>query len=243
MTSRSRAAILAAMIAAFPLPVLAEAASPTLSLSAEGTVRAVPDTAIVTAGVLSEADTAGEALTRNNEAMRGLMDELTAAGIAERDVGTSNFSIDPVMVYPQPRSDGTQDPPRITGYRVSNQVTVKIRDVSKAGDILDRVVRIGANQIQGIAFVVDDDKALMDDARADAMKAAARKAAVYAEAGGFTLGRIVSVSETSGQMPMPVPYARMAMAEAKAPDSVPFAPGEREMSVTVTVSWEIHQAR
>lgn len=241
MISRTRAALLAAAILVLPGPANADTVVPTLNLSVDGTVMAVPDTAVVTFGVLTEAETAGDALTENNASMRALISEVKAAGIADKDVGTSGFSIDPVMVYPEYKN-GRQEPPRITGYRVSNRVTVKIRDIATAGDILDRVVRVGANQVQGISFTVEDDAALLDAARAEAMRAATRKAALYAEAGDFTVGRILSISETRGA----IPYAAMAprmMAEAKSADSVPIAPGEQEMSVTVTVSWEIHETR
>lgn len=213
----------------------------TLSLTAEGIVSATPDTAIVTAGVMTEAETAGTALSENNAAMRQLIEAVSQAGVAEKDVSTSGFSIDPVMVYPQPKADGTQDPPRITGYRVSNQVTIKIREIAKAGDLLDKVVRVGANQIQGITFTVNDTSDLLDRARAEAIRNARRMADVYAEAGGFRIGRILSIAEGGGYRPVPAPYARMAMAEAAA-DKVPVAIGEQEMQVTVSITWEISES-
>lgn len=236
--------LLATLMLLAPLPVGAADDRPppaTLTLSADGMVTATPDTAIVSAGVVSEAETAGAALSENNAAMRKLVEAVRTAGVAEKDVQTSGFSIDPVMVYPQPKSDGTQDPPRITGYRVSNQVTVKIREIAKAGDLLDQVVRAGSNQIQGITFTVEDTTALFDQARGEAIRKARRTADVYADAGGFALGRILSVSEQGGYVPMPAPYARMAMAAEAVSDKVPVAVGEQEMRITVNVTWEIVQ--
>lgn len=236
---------LAAALMAAPLPALASevAAPPSLSLSADGIVSATPDTAIVTTGVVTEAETAGAALTGNNAAMRQLIDAVTGAGVEKKDVATSGFSIEPVMVYPQPKADGTQDPPHITGYRVANQVTVKIRKIEAAGDLLDKVVRAGANQVQGVSFTVEDSAALLDRARAEAMRKARAKAEVYAAAGGFKLGRILSISEGTGFMPPPAPYARMVMAEAAPADKVPVALGEQQLQVTVSATWEIQEAR
>lgn len=231
----TRTALIAALAAAMPMAARAEAPAPTLNLSAEGSVTAVPDTATVTLGVVEQADTAGAALEANNAAMRKTFESLGAAGIADRDMATSNFTIEPVTVYPQARDDGTQDPPRVVGYRVSNLVTVKIRDVTQTGGLLDKVVRVGANQVQGIAFGRADEDALLDRARADAMRAAAAKAKIYAEAGGFELVRILSVSESGGAMP----YAAPAMMAKRAAEDVPIAAGEQELQVTVNVSWEI----
>lgn len=236
-------AVLVTLLLAAPAAQAADAPPPaTLTVTADGIVRATPDTAIVTAGVVTEAPEASAALGENNAAMRDLIAAVAAAGVAEKDIGTSGFSIEPVTVYPQPKSDGTQDPPRITGYRVSNLVTVKIRDIAKAGELLDEVVRIGANSIHGISFTVDDRDSRLDAARAAAMKEARRRAGLYAEAGGFTVGRILSVSESGGFMPQPMPYARAAMA-AKEADSVPLAPGEQEIQASVSVTFEIKEGQ
>lgn len=244
--ARGPAAALALLLAGASLAVLPPVAAKAqekpeiarLSLSAEGIATAVPDTAIVSAGVLAEKATAAEALDENNAAMGALVDELKSAGIAEKDIRTSNFSIEPVYVYPGPRADGEQEPPRITGYRVSNTVTVRIRDIAAAGGLLDRVVRLGANQIRGVEFAVSDDAALLDEARKRAIAEARRKAELYAEAGGFRLGRLLQVAESGGQMPMPAPMMRMeaAMADMK---TVPVQAGEQEIRVGVQVQFEI----
>ncbi|HUG61178.1 MAG TPA: SIMPL domain-containing protein [Methylomirabilota bacterium] len=238
MQSFFRAAAFAVVLALGSSPVLADDAPriPTLSLSATGVVTAPPDTAVVTVGVVTEAETAGPALTENNERMRALIDAVKEAGVADRDIGTSGFRIDPVMSYPD-GDDGDEDTPRITGYRVENNVTVKIREIAKAGDLLDGVVRIGANQVTGIAFTIENDRELLDRARADAVQVAEAKAGIYADAGKFNLGRMLSLTET---MDIPSPRGDFAMARMEA-DIVPIAPGEQELSVTIQVEWEIQR--
>ncbi len=239
MIRRFSAAVLVAALALSPVAAIAQEAArvPTLGVTATGTVGAPPDTAVVTLGVVTEADTAGPALTENNERMSELIDAFMAAGVADRDIGTSGFSVEPVMSFPPPREDGSQPAPRITGYRVSNNVTVKIREIAMAGNLLDQVVRIGANQVQGISFSVENDEDLLDQARREAIRSAKAMADVYAEAGGFELGRILLVREGFDRPePFDMPMARMSA------ESVPLAPGEREFSVTVSVEWEIRQA-
>lgn len=233
-----RAAALALVLVAGSGVAEAEETVPTLSLGGRGTVTATPDTAIVTVGVITQSKTAGPALTENNARMRTLTDALKGAGVAEADLSTSGFQIEPVVVYPRQGSDGSQDPPRVTGYRVDNRVTVKVRDIGAAGDLLDKVVRVGANQVQGIAFTVEDDTALLDEARRRAMADAAAKARVYAEAGGFRLGRLLMVGESIVQ-----PFAAKAapMARAALDEQVPVEPGTQELTVEVQVNWEILQ--
>lgn len=224
------------------LPAAAFAADPipaTLTLTADGVVSAAPDTAIVSLGVVQEADTADAALSANNKAMEKTLAALKDAGVADKDIATSSFTIDPVMVYPPQKADGTQEAPKITGYRVSNAVTVKLRDIAKAGGLLDKVIRVGANDVRGISFTVDNQDSLMDQARVAALKTLETRAALYAQTAGFTLKRILAISE-GGQQNPPMP---MLMAKA-APqgDSVPLATGEQDIRATVNVTWEIEPA-
>jgi uncharacterized protein YggE len=201
----------------------------TLIVGGEGIVNVVPDTAIVTAGVVTEADTAGEALSANNAAMSAMIDELIAAGIAERDIQTASFEISPRYFYPE------NEPARVVGYTVTNRVRVTIRDIEGSGELLDAVVRVGANSIQGIQFTTEDLSAALDEARRAAVADALHKAEIYADAGGFALGPIVTLAEESTPPPMPFARAEMAFAD----QSVPIQAGENEVSVTVRVTWEI----
>lgn len=224
------------------LPAAAFAADPvpsTLTLTADGVVSAAPDTAIVSLGVVQEAGTADAALSANNKAMAKALAALKDAGVADKDISTSGFTIDPVMVYPPQKSDGTQEAPKITGYRVSNAVTVKLRDIAKAGGLLDKVIRVGANDVRGVSFTVDDQDSLMDQARVAALKTVESRAALYAQTAGFTLKRILSISEgTQDRPPMPMMMAKAAPQG----DSVPLAAGEQDIRATVNVTWEIEPA-
>jgi uncharacterized protein YggE len=205
-------------------------------LSGEGTASATPDLAIINSGVVSEGKTAREALDANTAAMAKLIAAIKAAGVEDKDVATSGFSVAPRYVYSQ-RNDGTQEPPRITGYEVRNTVTVKVRDLTKLGGILDKAVTEGSNQIDSLSFDIADKKKLYEEARKGALADARAKAELYAGAAGVKLGRLRELSEqTSGGFPPPRPMMRM---EAAAKADVPIERGEQEISVNVTATWEI----
>lgn len=240
MIAIARPLLVAAGLILLPAAAFAADAAPsTLTLSADGVVSAAPDTAIVSLGAVQEAETADAALTANNAAMNKMLAALKQAGVADKDIATSGFTIDPVIVYPPQKSDGTQEAPKITGYRVSNAVTVKLRDIAKAGGLLDKVIRVGANDVRGVGFTVDDQDSLMDQARVAALKTVETRAALYAKTAGFTLKRILSVSEgTQDHPPMPMMMAKAAPQG----DSVPLAAGEQDIRATVNVTWEIEPA-
>jgi uncharacterized protein YggE len=206
----------------------------TLTMTGTGEMRAKPDTAIVTLGVMSRADTARAALTANNAAMTAILSSLEAAGIAKKDIQTSNFSVNPVYDY-----DNTgAKPPRITGYDVSNQLAVTVRKLDTLGTILDEAVSKGSNQIYGITFTIDDPRALEDEARKSAVQDAVRKAKLYAEAAGVALDAIQSISEQVARPPQPV-YMKAQRMEAAADSSVPVAEGEQVVSIDVSITWTI----
>lgn len=231
-------------LAASALAALLFAASPsladevkmprTISLSGHGEVKAAPDMAIVTTGVSTQAATAADALAANTTAMTALFAALKAAGIAEKDMQTSNFMIQPRYDY----NDGKQ-PPLLVGYDVSNNVTVTVRQVDGLGALLDTVVKAGSNQINGISFDVSKPTEALDEARRLAAADATRKAKLYAETMGVTLGPVLSISEGVSYQP-PVPMLRTAaapMADAARP--VPVAAGEQTLAMDVNITWEI----
>jgi len=226
----------AALALAFALPAWADTTQgpPTLAASGQGTAHVIPDIAIVTLGVTTRGDTAAKALTANSTDLTAAIAAIEGAGVAEKDIGTSGLNIYPV--YAQ-NADGSQtQPAKIVGYEVSNQVTVTIRDISKAGDLLDKVVAAGANQVNGISFDVADNKAASDAALKDAIADARHKAEIMADAAGVKLVRILSVSSgEEGQPPRPV-FAAMAL---KAAPSVPVMAGEQALNANATVIWEI----
>jgi uncharacterized protein YggE len=208
---------------------------PSLTASGEATEYAVPDMATVTLGVVSEARSAREALDANSAAIAKVIEAIKAAGIAEKDIGTTGFNVSPVWSNPQPKTDGTVEAPHITGYQVSNQVAVVIRDLEKTGMVLDASVTAGANQAAQIDFGLADRKPVEDKALGNAIADANRKAKLMAEAAGVKLVRILSVT-AGGNGPGPYPAPMAFRAEAKA---VPVMAGERSIAASATVTWEI----
>lgn len=203
----------------------------TISLTGHGEVQSVPDVATVTSGVASQAATASEALAANTRAMNGLFAALKEAGIAEKDVQTSNFMVQPRYNFPENKA------PELVGYEVSNTVTVTARKIGELGALLDKLVQAGSNQINGITFSVSEPDAALDEARKRAVEDATRKAKVYAGATGVTLGPVVTISEGGSYQP-PVQMVRVkAMMADAAP--VPVAAGEQTLAVDVNITWEI----
>jgi uncharacterized protein YggE len=221
------AAVLA--ITLLTAPARADDFPSAISVSGEATVSAAPDLAQIDAGVANDAKTAKEASDANNAAMGKVLAALKGAGIAEKDYQTSRLSLQPQ--YGQNKSTGATP---VVGFRASNRVTVKIRDVAKVAGIIDTLVGAGANDIGNISFEVTQASKLLDGAREQAVADARRKAEVYAKATGVTLGAPLSISE--GSAPVPLFKARMATPQM-APAAV--APGEETLSVTVNVSWAI----
>ncbi len=236
-----------AALALVVLPVLAdhparagETSPPAISIVGTGRVQARPDMAVVSTGVVSEAKTAREALTANTAAMTGIVEKLKGNGIEDRDIQTSGFAVQPRYTYPAQQSSGERLPPRIAGYTVSNQVTIRVRDIAKLGDILDQVVSEGSNQINGVSFTFSEPEKLLDMARARAMADAIRKAKIYTDAAGIGTGSITSISEIDSYQPqLRYDMARSEMAVSGAP--VPMEAGERSLSVQVSVTWELDQ--
>jgi len=236
------ALLLAATALAAAAPALAQTApaaadaafrATTLSLSAYGETRIAPDQATITLGVQTEAATAAEAMAQNRTRMNATVETLKRAGIEARDIQTSGLNLNPQYVYEQ------NQPPRPTGYQASNEVTVRVRDLSKLGAAVDAVVAAGANRINGIAFGLADPKAAEDSARREAVKALAAKAALYAEATGHRVTRLVNLSEAGGYAappPRPLAMARMVAADA-AP--TPVEAGELTVRVDVTATYEL----
>ncbi len=236
-----------AALALVILPVLAdyparaeEANAPAISIVGIGNVYARPDMAMVSTGVVNEAKTAREALNANTAAMTNIVEWLKDNGIEDRDIQTSGFAVQPRYTYPAQQSSGERQPPRITGYTVSNLVTIRVRDIAKLGGILDQVVSEGSNQINGVSFTFSEPEKLLDMARANAMADAIRKAGIYTDAAEIGIGRITSISESGGYQPQPqIRMQRAEMAMSDAP--VPMEAGEQTLSVQVNVTWELDQ--
>jgi uncharacterized protein len=244
---KKRLSMLVLMTAmAWPLPdapSLAQTVQPEprerlLSVSGEGIVRARPDVAVITLGVVSEAANARDALSANNQSMTGILDALRAEGLDPRDLQTSGFSVDPVYSQPPRDYDGsTPFTPEIVGYRVGNNISVRVRELGQVGAILDKVVTLGANSISGPSFTVSDPKPLEDQARRAALRDALRKGELYAEVAELELGAIFRIEEgfVTPPQPMAAPAMRMEAQDAK----VPIEGGELTFQAQVSVSWSL----
>jgi uncharacterized protein len=196
-------------------------------VTGEGSISVAPDYAEITAGVTTKAKTAKEAIDANSKLMTAVMAALLDAGIAKKDIQTSQFSVQPVY------TTQANTEPKLTGFSASNQVAVTIRQIDKVGEIADRVVSAGATNIGNLAFLHSGASKLLDQAREAAVADARRKAELYARAAGVTLGRVVLINENSTYMPFAktVRYAAVAAA--------PIAPGEDTLRVDITVGFDI----
>ena len=216
-----------------PIAVAQPLAGTRLDLAATGAVSRVPDLAIISAGVTTQAATASEALSLNAARMERVRTALRRAAIADRDVQTASISLSPQYRY------ADNQPPVLTGYQASNQLSVRFRDLRSSGRILDALVAEGANQINGPTLTLDKPEAALDEARAKAVATGRARAELYARALGMRVARILSVSENGGDSappPMPMMMAQRAdMAQAK----TSIDPGEQELRVTVAMSFEL----
>lgn len=222
-------ALVLAVAASLATPALAETAlPPMISVTGEATVSVPPDQAQIDGGVTSDAKTAREASDVNNAAMGKVLLALKGAGIDEKDYQTSRLSLQPQYAPNRP------GPSPVVGYRASNRVTVRLRDVTKVAGIIDVLVGAGANELGGINFMVSQASKLLDEAREKAIADARRKAEIYAKAAGVTLGEALSISEEGSAPPV---FRGKMMAPMQGGAAV--AQGEETLSVTVSVSWAI----
>ena len=206
----------------------------TMSVSGHGAVNMVPDTASVVLGVTTNEATLEEAQSEATAAMEAIIAALKAAGVEDRDIQTTNFSVNIIYDY-----DNSGYPTRIIGYQVSNQVAVKVRDLDSLGTLLDAVVAEGANTIYGISFFVDDPSAATSQARQLAVEDALKKANELASAAGLEVARVTYITESYSPPPAPY-YAGAADAAAEAAP-VPIQAGSTEVAVDVQMSFELRE--
>lgn len=214
-----------------PVPVLL--AGTRLDVVATGEVSRVPDVARISAGVVTVAPTATAALAQNAARMATVRAALKRAGIADRDIQTSSINL-----YPDYRQDPQGNNPQIVGYRASNEVSVRFRDIANTGRILDALVAQGANQINGPMLTIDKPEAALDEARTQALANARARAELYARALGKRVGKILSISEAGASYAPPVIMMRQA-ARGEAADSTSVDPGEQSVAVSLSVSFEL----
>jgi uncharacterized protein YggE len=205
----------------------------TLNLSASGESKVTPDLATITLGVQTDGATAAGAMSANAVQMNKVIAALKKAGIADRDIQTSNLSVNPQYVYVE------NNPPKLSGYQANNQVTIQVRDLTKLGQTVDATVGAGATNVGGISFGLQDPKAAEDAARLDAVKALQAKADLYARATGYKIVRLVSLGEGGGYTPAPPPMPMYAMARMDKAESSPVSAGELKVRVDVSATYEL----
>ena len=204
-----------------------------LDINATGEVARVPDLAIITAGVVTRSATASGALQQAATRMARVREALRQAGIADRDIQTSNISLEPQYTY------ANNQPPKLNGYAATNQLSIRFRDIENTGKILDALVKEGANQISGPNLTIDKPEAALDEARGKAVAAARARADLYARSLGMRVVRVVSVSESGGSYPVPPPMPMYARAEAAQAADSKIEAGEQKVQVNLAVTFEL----
>jgi uncharacterized protein YggE len=211
-----------------------EKSMPSITVVGDGLATARPDMAVVGVGVVAQAARARDALAQNAKAMADVIAAAREAGIESKDLETSQISLQPQYSFPP---QGSREAPKLVAYEASNTLSVRVRDLGKLGALLDRLVVVGANQIRGIELTVAEPGPLRDKAREAAMKDAARKAALLAEAAGVKIVRLFSVIDEPQGMPRPPMPMRMSADAARV--AVPVEAGEQEIRGRVTAVFEI----
>jgi len=216
------------------VPTVVASDATLLNVSAQAEAHRVPDVATLSAGVVTQAADGNTAMRDNAVQMDKVMAAIKAAGIAERDIQTSGINLSPQYRYAE------NEAPKITGYQANNTVSLKVRDITKLGKVLDSLAAQGANQINGPSFEIDQPEPVYDEARLAALKKAQARAETYAKALGLRVRRIVSISEGNqgGFRPMPM-MAMAAGRSAKAEMDTAVSPGETTVSVNLDVVFEL----
>ncbi|HEV7339355.1 MAG TPA: SIMPL domain-containing protein [Bosea sp. (in: a-proteobacteria)] len=244
--SKTKKALLIAALAALSAPVQAQTAGPLspaegIVIRTEGEVRVKPDLATIQAGIVSEGKTAAEALAKNTPALAKLVEAVKAAGIAAGDVRTSQVALVPRMTQPSASSSPQPRAPKIDGYEARTGLTVIVRDIAKAGPLIDALATAGANEMSGIMFGLANEDTAKDAARQKAAEAARARASLYADKLGVKVGELVSIVEAEAEPPArPMGDVRAyRMAAAGAPMAV--EPGEITVSAALRTVWRIEK--
>jgi uncharacterized protein YggE len=230
-TSATIAAVLAASPAAIAGPEEGHHAMRTIIVTGVGEASAAPDMAVLNLGVDADGETAAEALQKNSAQMDATIKSLRDAGVDKKDIQTSGLNVSAKYDYSRDNA-----PPRLVGYQASNRVSVNLRNLDKAGAVIDKAVSVGANRLDSISFAFNDPKPITNAARKDAVADARSKAELYADAAGVKLGQVIQISDSFTQSPGPIMVtSRMRMAEA----AVPIEAGESTISASVTIIYGI----
>ena len=221
------AAASAQVTATFAQPI----AGTKLDITATGEVTRVPDVAIISAGVVTRSTTATAAIQDNADRMERVRAALKRANITDKDIQTSSISLNPEYRYEN------NQPPQLTGYTATNQVSIRFRDIRNSGRILDALVSQGANQINGPNLTIDQPEGALDEARAKAAAVGRARAELYARALGMRVVRLLSVSESGGySSPPPMPMVMRAQADSA---QSKIDPGEQQLQVSLAMTFEL----
>lgn len=208
-------------------------------VSAEGKVTAVPDVAQFTFSVITQGGKEiGKLQKENTEKVNKVIEFVKSNGVEAKDIKTQSYNLKPrYQYYSCPKEGGPCPPPDIVGYTITQAVLVKVRNFDKIGDILSGVIQNGANSVSELSFTIDDRTKLEDQARAEAIEKAKEKAKSIAKAGGFRLGRLLSIEE-EGYQPVPI-YRALTEAAVGGAEAPAIEPGSQEITVNVTLKYEI----
>jgi uncharacterized protein YggE len=230
-----RLGLLAVFLAA-PRPALAQSEQklPSVTVTGEATISQAPDLAMLQAGVTSQAKTARDAMSNSAKLMAAVLITLKEAGVPEKDIQTSELSLNPIVDHSKAGSSPNRSPAQIVAVEATSLLNVRLTDVKKSADVLDKMISAGANVTTGISFAISDPSKLLDQARIEAIADAKRKAEIYAKAAGVTLGKPLSISE--GYVSRGRPTMMGAKREAVA---MPIQPGEEKVGINVQVSYEL----
>ncbi len=203
----------------------------TFSVTGEGKATAAPDIAVAGVGVQAQGPTVKQAQQELNRAINKVTEAIKKVGVEAKDIQTSAYNLNPTYDYREGRG-------RITGYQASSNLTVKVREIEKANQVIDAATTSGANQVGGVSFDIDDKTKVENEARQKAVIEAKKKAEEAAKIAGFRLGRVINYSENFGSGPRPIPMlAKTDMVVSGAPTQI--EPGTNEITVSVTLSYEI----
>ena len=213
-----------------------------IEVGGEGTAYRAPDLAVTQLTVMRNGATAADALAEANEAIASVTKAMGELGIEKRDLQTAGFQISPQYQYDNQPNGQQQSPPKVVGYEVRNSLSVKVRDLAKLGDVLDRAVQLGVNEGGSIDFQIDDASAISNEARRLAVADARKRAETLAEASGLKLGRVILIQDGAMRNeplpPMPMMELKMA-APGSASSRVPVETGENAVRADVRVVYEL----
>ncbi|MEQ1950098.1 SIMPL domain-containing protein [Mesorhizobium sp. CN2-181] len=229
-------ALAACLLAPVPAAFAQQAQPPRIVVIGEGESAMAPDLAILSLSVMREARTAREAMDASNAAMTAVIASIKAAGVADRDLQTGGLQINPRYNFVN-KPDGTQDG-ELVAYQVSNTLSIRVRDLAKTGEIIDKAVELGVNQGGGVSFANDDPSKALTEARKSAVKDAMGKAHTLAEAAGVSLGRVLEITDQTFTAP-PMPITAKAFDRAGAAEAVPIEAGENSYRAQVTMTFEL----